>query len=122
MREAAEALPTAIGVEGVSVKGADWGGMLAGRLRMARGVDFAPVLKGLPDNRCPVPHWGYVIEGRIEVLYTDGTTETVRAGELYYWPPGHTVHFPEDTTYVEFSPAAEMRSLLAHVKGNMGLV
>ena len=121
MRETIEKLPTAIGVEGVTVQGADWGGMMAGHLKMAKGVDFAPVLQGLPDDRCPVPHWGYVIEGRIEVLYTDGARETVRAGELYYWPPGHTVMFPEDTTYVEFSPAREMLDLLGHVKGKMGV-
>jgi len=121
MRTAKNDLPTAIGVEGVTVQGIDWGGMLAGQLRMAKGVDFGPVLQGLPNDHCPVPHWGYVIEGRIEVTYSDGTTETVRAGDLYYWPPGHTVTFPEDTTYVEFSPASEMRELLAHVKGKMGI-
>jgi len=121
MRETLENLPTAIGVEGVTVKGVDWGGMMSGHLRMAKGVDFAPVLQGLPNDHCQVPHWGYVIEGRIEVVYTDGATETVKAGDVYYWPPGHSVSFPEDTTYVEFSPAEEMVAVLGHVKGKMGI-
>ena len=28
-------------------------------------VDNAPLLKGLPDDKCHCPHWGYVVEGEI---------------------------------------------------------
>lgn len=121
MREARDNLPTAIEVEGVKVQGDDWGGMISGHLRFAKGTDLTPVLEGLPHDHCQCPHWGYIIEGRIEVKYQDGTSETVNKGDLYYWPPGHTVSFPEDTTYVEFSPAKEMLEVLGHVKGKMGL-
>ena len=121
MHEAAESLPSAIEVEGVSVRGTTFGEMIGGRLKLAKGSDLAPVLAGLPHDHCQCPHWGYVIDGEIEVSYQNGDTETVRTGDLYYWPPGHVVRFTKDTTYVEFSPAAEMSEVLAHVKTKMGL-
>jgi hypothetical protein len=37
----------------------------------------------LPDGRCPCPHWGYVIKGRLRVKYTDHE-EVLSAGEVYY--------------------------------------
>ncbi|MGF1511033.1 MAG: cupin domain-containing protein [Myxococcota bacterium] len=64
---------------------------------------------------CPCPHWGYVLSGKIEVKHIDGTRETVNAGDVHYWPPGHTVWFDEDTEYVEFSPEKPMNEVLAHV-------
>lgn len=121
MHQSATSLPAEIDVEGVSVRGAPFGEMIAGQLKLAKGSDLAPVLAGLPHDHCQCPHWGYVIEGEIEVTYQDGTSETVRTGDLYYWPPGHVVRFSEDTTYVEFSPAAEMLPVLDHVKTKMGL-
>ena len=121
MHAAPETLPAAIDVEGVSVRGDAFGEMIAGKLKLAKGTDLAPVLAGLPNDHCQCPHWGYVIEGRIEVRYEDGTEETISAGELYYWPPGHVVRFPEDTTYVEFSPVGPMTEVLGHVKRKMGL-
>lgn len=121
MRERKEDLPAAISVEGVSLQGTEFGTMSAAHGRMAKGTDLAPVLEGLPHDKCQVPHWGYVLEGAIEVAYQDGTQEVVRGGELYYWPPGHTVRFLEDTSYVEFSPAGEMRELVGHVKAKLGL-
>ncbi len=38
---------------------------------------------------------------------------------MYYWPPGHTVRFEEDTEYVEFSPKHQMDEVLAHVERKM---
>ncbi len=28
-------------------------------------IDGTPLLKGLPDDRCPCPHWGYVTKGKL---------------------------------------------------------
>ena len=28
-------------------------------------IDHTPLLRGLPDDRCQCPHWGYVINGRL---------------------------------------------------------
>ncbi len=121
MRENIDELPIAIDVEGAEVRGTDFGGMVSGQLKFAAGTDLKPLLEGLPNDHCQCPHWGYVIEGEIVVTYEDRSEETIKAGDLYYWPPGHVVRFAVDTRYVEFSPSAEMMTVLAHVKGKMGL-
>jgi len=47
-----------------------------------RGVmDPAPVLKGLPDDRCPCSHWGVVMSGRITMRHRDHD-EVFEAGDL----------------------------------------
>ena len=28
-------------------------------------IDATPLMKGLPDDRCQCPHWGYVVSGRM---------------------------------------------------------
>src|SRR5512133_2024550 len=33
------------------------------------GMDPAPFFKGLPDDRCPCPHWGVVTSGRLTLRY-----------------------------------------------------
>src|SRR5918993_4486974 len=50
--------------------------------------DLTPVLKGLPDDSCPCPHWGYVTAGRLTVRYGD-RDEGIEAGDAFYMPPGH---------------------------------
>lgn len=78
-------------------------------------VDPAPLFRGLPDDRCQCPHWGIVTEGSITVRYGDGTEETTRAGELYYWPGGHTGWTDTGVAFVELSPAEEIAPVLAHL-------
>ncbi|MBO0707740.1 MAG: cupin domain-containing protein, partial [Candidatus Dormibacteraeota bacterium] len=51
-------------------------------------VDGTPLLKGLPDDRCQCPHWGYVLKGRVTFRYAD-RDEVYEAGEAFYTPPGH---------------------------------
>jgi hypothetical protein len=93
--------------------------MKSAYMRMEEGVDFTPFLEGLSEDRCQAPHWGYVLDGEMHVGYTDGSEETIEAGQLYYLPPGHTVWFEEDTEYVEFSPTQEMNDVLAHIEEKM---
>jgi hypothetical protein len=70
-------------------------------------VDPAPLFKGLPDDRCQCPHWGYVFKGKITFRYADHE-ETFEAGDAYYAPPGHVPLISEGCELVEFSPADEM--------------
>src|SRR5438874_6126168 len=51
-------------------------------------ADATPLFKGLPDDRCQSPHWGYVVSGRIRFRYAD-REEVYEAGDAYYAPPGH---------------------------------
>jgi hypothetical protein len=45
--------------------------------------------------------------------------ETVNAGEVYYWPPGHTVRVDEDYEAIEFSPSDQMGELMNHLEAKL---
>lgn len=113
-------LNVTLDVPGAKINSTNWGNMTCGHMKMAKGVDFTPLLKGLPHDHCQCPHWGYVIKGKIKVIYQDGRHEIVEGGQMYYWPSGHTVLFEEDTEYIEFSPQAEMAEVLIHVESKLG--
>ncbi|TRX71454.1 cupin domain-containing protein [Carboxylicivirga sp. M1479] len=79
------------------------------------GTDFSPLLEGLKDDKCQTPHWGFVIKGDITVEYTNKSQETVTTGDLFYWPPGHTVMVNNDSDIVLFSPQKEHTEVMDHI-------
>ena len=96
-------------------------GRMAGEyFSFAAGTDIAPLLKGLEDDLCQAPHWGYLLEGEVIVSYATGEDETVRGGDLFYWPPGHTVKATADAEMILFSPEQEHRRVLEHVSRQLG--
>jgi uncharacterized cupin superfamily protein len=96
-------------------------GTMGGELfTLAAGTDLTPLLQGLEDDLCQAPHWGYVIEGEVTAIYRDGAEERARAGDLIYWPPGHTVRAEKNTEFVLFSPQQEHTKVLDHVKTKAG--
>lgn len=113
------ALATSVRAGEATIRGTDWGGINVAHIRFPKGTDARPLLQGMPGDVCHAPHWGYVLEGSIHVRYSDGKEEVVRAGEVYYWPPGHTVWVDEDYSSVEFSPAKEMGETLAHLNSKI---
>ena len=119
MKQSRNELTTRLEAGGVCIQGEDWGDINVARIRFPAGADAAPLLEGLPNNLCQCPHWGAVLKGSIHVTYADGSEETVSAGEVYYWPPGHTVRVDEDYESIEFSPSGEMGELVEHLKGKL---
>ena len=115
MHTATKDLTTEIEIEGIHTRGEEWGGQLVRHIELGPGVDFAPVFQGLPDDRCQCAHWGYIVEGSIHVVYRDGSEEINRAGDLYYWPAGHTGYTPDGVVFIEFSVAEELRPVLEHI-------
>ena len=87
------------------IRSIDQGGMTIAFERLSAGVETAPIYQGLPDDACQSPHWGYVINGRLRIVSTDGSEETLDAGQAYYLRPGHNVHVDEDVEFVEFTAA-----------------
>lgn len=83
------------------------------------GTDIAPLLEDLEDDLCQTPHWGYVLEGKLTVRYTDGTEEVSETDDLFYWPPGHTVSTEEDSEIVMFSPQDEHTEVIDHMLAKM---
>jgi len=108
-------IPIANAALGEMIRGQEWGGMTSAYMEYPAGLNFTPLLEGLEGDLCQCPHWGYVMEGKIRVDYADGSEETVGAGELYYWPSGHTVLIEEDVKMVEFSPHDQMSQVVANV-------
>ncbi len=82
---------------------------------LAAGTDISPLLKGLEEDLCQCPHWGYIIEGQLTVEFNDGHTETPSTSDLFYWPPGHTVRAEKDSEVILFSPQAEHGTVIEHM-------
>ena len=81
-------------------------------------ADATQLFKGLPDDRCQSPHWGYVLKGSLTFNYPDHE-ETYEAGDAYYGPPGHIPRVTAGTEVVEFSPAEEYRRTQAVLAENL---
>ena len=104
---------------GYSSRHADWGGITVAFEEGRVGQDASALVRGLPDDRCQAPHWGYLFTGRILVHYVD-RTETVEAGQAYYIEPGHAIEFAEDSTALEFTPTAALERTFAAIRRNAG--
>ncbi|MDQ3254089.1 MAG: cupin domain-containing protein [Acidobacteriota bacterium] len=87
---------------------------------LGAGSDIAPLLKGLEGDLCQAPHWGYLLQGELTVTYAGGSEEVVSGGDLFYWPPGHTVRVSEDAEVILFSPQDEHNKVIDHMRGKMG--
>jgi quercetin dioxygenase-like cupin family protein len=81
-------------------------------------ADATPFFKGLPNDRCQSPHWGYVLRGTLMFTFADHE-ETYEAGDAYYGPPGHIPRVMAGTEIVEFSPTEEYRRTLEVVAQNV---
>jgi hypothetical protein len=80
--------------------------------------DLAPFLKGLPDDRCPCPHWGYVVKGTITFTFADHK-EVFEAGDAFYVPPSHTPAASARAEYILISPAEQMAEVDAVIQRNV---
>ena len=81
--------------------------------------DLAPMLKGLPNDACQCPHWGYVLSGQLTVRYTNGEEEQITSGDAFYMSPGHTPSATAGTEFVIISPSAEFEATEAAIGENM---
>ena len=87
---------------------------------LGAGTDISPLLKGLKGDMCQAPHWGYLLQGEVTVTYANGTNEVIHGGDLFYWPPGHTVKVGKDAEVVLFSPQHEHGEVIDHMLHKMG--
>ena len=109
-----EDVPIAIQGGGVEFRKQSVGEMSVAFVRAARGTDLRPALKGLPGDLCQCPHWGYVLKGTVR-MHTASGHEDYEAGQAFYWAPGHAPEILEDAEYVDFSPTAELDSVIHHI-------
>ncbi len=95
------------------------GGYTVGFETYTADADIAALFRGLPDDRCQCPHWGYVVRGKVTFTFADGHEETYETGDAYYAPPGHTPHLFAGSEVVEFSPTTELAQTMEVVERNM---
>ena len=96
----------------------EWGDMNVAFEAFPAGTDTTPLFKGLPNDSCQCPHWGYLFKGKMRIKYSDHE-EVITAEEAYYLPPGHNVVAEEDCELVEFSPSGEYQKTLEVASRNM---
>ena len=119
MHQRTQDLPVSMEAPGMKVHNDSWGGMVVGYFELPAGTDFTPMLEGLANDACHCPHWGYVLKGAIHLKYNDGSVEVSKAGEVFYWPAGHTAWVEEDCIFMDFSPEKEFNEVIAHVTKKM---
>jgi hypothetical protein len=98
--------------------GKEWRGELDGYtvsiVETTADADLTDLLKGLPNDQCPSPHWGYVIQGRLWFL-VDDREESFAPGDAFYVPPGHTSGADGGSEFLSFSPTEIMADVEAHM-------
>lgn len=94
----------------------DWGGLAVTINEVPAGTDYTPLLAGLKDDLCQVPHWGYLEKGKLRIIDIGNQITVVNGGDVFYMPPGHTVIIDEDSKVIEFSPEQGMHELNDHVQ------
>jgi hypothetical protein len=116
MRAQREDLPVAAELPGVfESRQAQWGGFTAAIETIHGAHDFTEEFAELPTGRCQSPHWGYVIKGKVRILYEDHE-EVLQTGDVYYMAPGHIPVTEEDGLLVEFSPPEDYATTLTSIE------
>ncbi|MCW2707626.1 MAG: hypothetical protein JWM22_1468 [Frankiales bacterium] len=119
MRYSAKDLPVEMELGEIRTRAFDGGGTYTRHISLPAGTDFTPLFVGLPGDLCPCPHWGQVLEGSITLRYADGTEEVNDAGDVFYWPGGHTGWTTNGVVFLELSPTEEILPVLDHLSKAM---
>ncbi|HUU62297.1 MAG TPA: cupin domain-containing protein [Acidimicrobiia bacterium] len=80
--------------------------------------DYAALVKGLPGDRCPSPHWGVVLKGKLIYRYEDGE-DVITAGQAFYARPGHTAWLGAGTELIKFSPTDQLEGTFEVTRDNL---
>ena len=118
MRGSKQDIPVALESPEATIRQVEWGGISVEIGEIKGNLDVSGLFKGLPNDECQCPHWGYVLKGRLR--YRSGDREEVfTAGDAYYVGPGHIPIFEAGLEYVEFSSAAELQRTMEVIEQNM---
>lgn len=112
-------LSTVLAGPGVEIRRQDQDGLALCLLRLSGGLRTDPLFAGLPNDRCPYVHWGYIISGTMRVHGADGAKDYA-AGEVYHWPAGHNLEAVTDAEYLEITRAEDYDVLMEHCRRVIG--
>lgn len=65
------------------------GGWTASFSSTTEEMDMSGEYVGFPDDKCPMPHVGYMLKGRMTIETANGL-EVFEAGDAFSIEPGHT--------------------------------
>lgn len=119
MRASFTELPLLLEAGEAQIRGVDWGEMRVAVLSVPAGTDMGPLLAGLPNDRCPGDHWGYVVSGRLRIEHANGEEELIGAGDFYYIPRGHTGIAEEATQFLEIGEPGPHQQFLDNATRNL---
>ena len=119
MRATFNELPLLLEAGPAQVRGADWGKLRLAVASVPAGTDFGPLLQGLPNDRCPGDHWGYVVKGRLRITHADGSDEVINEGDFYHMPPGHTGVAEVETQFLEIGDPVPHQQFVDNAKKNL---
>ncbi len=120
MKMKKEDIPVTMQAPGTIMRGLPgWGGMTVAYNEIPAGTDMSPLLKGLKNDSCQCPHWGYILEGELLMKYDDGKEDNLVAGDVFYMQPGHTGITKKDTKLIDFSPESELKEVMDHIAKKM---
>ena len=110
--------PIVVDIPALEGRYVDLNGYTVGFETYRADADPAELFRGLPDDRCQCPHWGYVVKGKLTFPFAD-REEVFEAGDAFYVPPGHLQRAEAGTEYLQFSPAKEMAEVEEQIMKNM---
>jgi hypothetical protein len=65
---------------------------------------------------------GQICSDGVGQYYSGGDKqENVSDGDLFYWPPGHTVRVRRDAEVILFSPQAEHCAVIEHIRAKLAV-
>ena len=92
----------------------DLDGYTVSMVAIGADTDLTELLRGLPGDACPSPHWGVVTRGSLWFRSGD-REEVIGAGDAFYAAPGHTAGAKAGSEFVIFSPAEVQATVDAHM-------
>jgi hypothetical protein len=95
----------------------DLDGYTVNFVTLRQDSDLAPLLKGLPDDLCYCPHWGYMFKGKLTVRYKDHE-EVYEGGDAFYMSPGHAPAAACGSEFLIMSPADVLAPITAAMERN----
>ena len=60
-----------------------------------------------------------MIAGEVVVTYSNAPADTCRAGDIFYWPAGHSVRVTDDAEVILFSPQVAHIEVMDHMLAKM---
>jgi quercetin dioxygenase-like cupin family protein len=76
-------------------------GFSIGRFNLQPGWRWSECIKPVVQtDHCQLSHVGYAVSGKITIRMSDGTEQTISAGDSYTIPPGHDAWVEGNESFV----------------------